>query len=116
MCADIYRAKDQVAERKREPLAHAGYFRNADQDSGLLSAFGLTWKAVVEPMLDSEGWLSPEGAERLLRRLKDHEHVFELKLAKLPPDEQEHQRGRYALWKGFLISAIAESAPIYTVV
>jgi len=67
-------------------------------------------------MLDSERRLSPKGAQRLISLLKEHEHIFELNLAKLPIDEQLHQRGRYALWRKFLSSAIADNTPIYTVV
>jgi hypothetical protein len=110
MCADIYPA----VTRQEEPKS--GYFRIAAQDGGLLSSFGLSWAAEVEPRLDSEGRLEPKDAQRLISRLEENEHIFELNLAKLPIGEQEHQRGRYALWRKFLESAVINNQPIYTIV
>jgi hypothetical protein len=63
--------------------------------------------------------LLPKGAGRLPRRLKQHESVFEINLEKILINERGHLRGmrsRYSLWKNFLSSAIADDAPIYTVV
>ena len=115
MRADIY-SKDRVAHRKGEPMALAAYFRSVSHDSDLLTRFGLNWWVDVDPLLDCEGRLTSKRAEWLLSKLKEHEYVFELKLSKLPTDEQEHLIGRYTLWKNFLNSAIADNKPIYTVV
>ncbi len=112
MPTDIYPAA-RTAEKK-PPLA--GYFRSASRDCGLLSSFGLRWNKEVQPLLDCEGRLSPRGAKRLLCRMNERESVFELNLGKLPADDQRQLRGRYALWKNFLNSAIADNAPIYTIV
>jgi hypothetical protein len=54
MCADIYPA----VSRQKEPKA--GYFRDAAQDGGLLSSFGLSWATEVEPLLDLKASWSPK--------------------------------------------------------
>ena len=118
MRSDIYpaqKSRSGAAERKEDRPALAAYFRSVSHDGDLLTKFGLNWWVDVDPLLDSEGRLTSKHAQELLGRLREYEYIFDLKLAKLPADEQEHQRGRYTLWKKFLQSAIADNAPIYTI-
>src|SRR5688572_30955083 len=72
----------QRSGTKEPPLA-LGFIRNRVNDEDLLSKFGLSWWADVDPMLDADGRLSVRQSERLLGLLRRFEPQFELAMLKV---------------------------------
>jgi hypothetical protein len=99
-----------------------GYFRDSYNDSNLLWKFGLSYWNDIPKMskeTDEGTQLQPEGAKRLLRRLKNRETRFdkaiqEVGLAKDETREEvvKYFKDRYEEFKKFLNKAIELGSPI----
>jgi hypothetical protein len=98
--------------RAYERMYSRGYFRDSYNNWNLLWKFGLSWWTDAIPMLDAEGWLSPERAGRLLEILKQREPKFEGALGELSASGQAYFRERYAELQQFFKEAITLNRPV----
>ena len=106
-------AQKQVV-RYYDKMYESGYFRDSYNSSNLLRLFDLSWWLdVLEVLVDQDGKMSPENAERFLRLLEDRESVFQANLAKVKPADgetraevEQYFRKKYERLKAFLWQAI----------
>jgi DNA-directed RNA polymerase specialized sigma54-like protein len=95
-----------------EHLNECGYFRDSYNNSNVLSQFGLDWWGDVIPLLDPEGMLSPEKAERLLALLDEHEQEFEANVRELRRESRAYFEKKATQLRAFLAEAIRLAEPI----